>query len=162
MSNRDFADFAKSEKETRSAINAVFSYIPIISELHTGYVLADSIFENLDLIQQLYTSYEKKGLVGVVSTIVSDNIQNAMASLRTNIVWSAICKFIPPPVQNESKEILSEVMSNVTSAEINFVRRFIEKQKVKTANNWTNQPERSDFSRSFSTSNKMPGSTDYV
>lgn len=113
------------------ALDTVFNQVPIISELHTAYVLADSIYDNWNSITQLYDVYQKKGWDGVAESIGTDIVRDALSSVQTNLVWLAICKLIPTPIQNESKEVLSGIIDKVTSAEVNFVTEFLTEQKTK-------------------------------
>lgn len=144
-------------------MNTVLSKAPIISELHTAYVLADSLYENWNTISQFYSSYQTEGWRGVAKLVGSDVIQNPLSSLQTNLVWSAICRFIPAPVQGEGREILSKIVDKVTSTEISFVTKFLTQQKTKTkkgpaAKRKQNYPTQNYLNKKW----KIPDDVNYV
>jgi hypothetical protein len=114
---------------TNFALSEVLNQAPLISELHTGYLLADSLFSNLELITQTYDAYQKNGLNGVVDVLGTDVAENTLSSIQTEIVWYAISKVVPPAIQEQGKKLLSDVMDKVTSAEVSFVKNFLIEEK---------------------------------
>lgn len=113
------------------ALDTVFSQAPIISELHTAYVLADTIYDNWNSVTQLYDVYQEKGWDGVAKSIGTEIVQDTLSSVQTKLFWSVICKCIPAPLQKEGIEILSGIMDKVTSVEVNFVTNYLTEQKAK-------------------------------
>ena len=73
----------------------VLDWAPLISELHTAYLLADTVFDNFDLIAQTVNAYQKDGLVGIVDVIGTDVAESALSNIQTEIAWHFISKVIP-------------------------------------------------------------------
>jgi len=111
-------------------LNIVVSYVlsqaPIAKELYTGYILADALYKNWNLIAQLYDTYERKRWRGVTDIIGSSVAQNASSSVQTNIAWAAVNPFIPKEYHSVGKQILANVMDKVTTEEIKLVKQFLQ------------------------------------
>jgi len=151
-----------SEETEETIINCAldsFLRAPIISELHTAYLLADTIYDNWNTITQLYDAYQKKGWDGVAESIDTEIAQDTLASIQTKIVWSIICKCVPAPLQKEGKETLSGIMNKVTSVEVNFVTNLLTKQKVKSKSHVAKQEYPSQKN---STKKDLPDAVEYV
>lgn len=112
-----------------SVLSQVARALPIISELHTAYVLADSIYDNWSIIKELYDSYQKGETDKIATSIGTEVVHGGLSNLQTNILWSQIARLIPTSLQKEGKAILSQLMGKVTTAEINFVKSFLTSQK---------------------------------
>lgn len=154
---------AREKMIVDSALNKVLNWAPIISELHTAYVIADSTYDNWNLISKLYDTYEKSGWQGVAELIETNETQDRLSNIQTTIVWSTICKFVPARLQNEGKEILSEIMDKVTSAEVGFVGKFLADKKNEANERVTQTQKRNYASKNIRPENwKVPDDVRYV
>jgi hypothetical protein len=114
-----------TKKQLNVVISLVLSQAPIVKELHSAYILADAIYENWDLVTQLYDIYEKKGWQGVANIIGSSIAQNA-SSAQTEIAWTIISPYIPTEYQSIGKHIFASIMNQLTSEEISLVKQFLQ------------------------------------
>jgi hypothetical protein len=110
-------------------INSVLQQAPIFRELQSAYLVADAACVNLDLIKEIYSSYQEGNLKRTMEGVGNDVLRDVLSSTQTNIVWLAIKDYIPRSYQNKSFSILSRVMEKVTDEEIKYVRRFLEQAK---------------------------------
>jgi hypothetical protein len=141
------------------ALNTVLSKLPFISELHTAYVVADSIYDNWELIKQLYDSVQDGRVDGLATSIENQVLQDSLSSIQTNIIWSKIGNAIPSPFRKESKAFLSQIMDKVTMAEIDFISNFLSAEKTRRLK--TTKPNKT--SRNFLIKNeKLPDDVKYV
>jgi hypothetical protein len=147
-------------KITKNALSAVLNQAPLISELHTCYLLADTVFSNLDLITKTYDSYQKYGLNGVTEILGIEIVKNTLSDIQTEIAWHAISKFVPPMIQEQGKEVLSNIIDKVTSAEVSFVKNFLIEEKKDAHSHMTGHTKYLAYPCHYS--NKQPKMPDDV
>jgi hypothetical protein len=111
-----------------SVITRILLQAPVVKEIYTAYVLADSLCDNWNAITQLYEEYQKRGVQGVASRIGTDAVHNALSSIQTDAVWAMICGYIPKKYQNTGKGVLANVMETVTTAEIALAKQFLQQR----------------------------------
>lgn len=115
-------------KETllSNILSSVLHQTPIVRELRSAYIVADSIYKNWSLITELYDNYTKDGWPGVVD---SKAVHKALTSFQTNIIWEVVKDFIPERFHDRSWGILSTVVDKITDKEIKYVKSFLQENK---------------------------------
>lgn len=111
------------ESLLNNALSSILYQTPIFRELHSAYIVADSIYNNWSLIKELYERYGKEGWAGVVD---SEAVHRAMTSIQTNIIWEVIKGVIPERFHDRSLDILSAVVNKITDEEIRYVKNFLQ------------------------------------
>lgn len=109
-----------------NTLSAVLHQTPIVRELRSAYIIADSIYKNWSLITELYDGYRKDGWTGVVD---SKAVHRALTSFQTNIIWEGVKDIIPERFHDRSWGILSTVVDKITDKEIRYVKSFLQENK---------------------------------
>lgn len=104
-------------------MSSVLHQTPIVRELHSAYIVADSIYKNWSLVNELYDKYKKDGWTGVVDSRAA---HKALTSFQTSIIWEAVKDIIPERLHNRSLRILSTVVDKITDKEIEYVKSFLQ------------------------------------
>jgi len=108
-----------------NVVTRVLSHIPIAREIYAAYVLADSLCENWNAIAQLYDTYQQKGVQGVADKLETNAVHSALSSIQTGAVWAMVQGYIPQTYQSTAKEVLGDVMSTITTAEITLAKQVL-------------------------------------
>jgi hypothetical protein len=125
----------RDRRITDFALKEVLNWTPVISELHTAYLLADIVFDNFDLISQTYNAYQDQGLAGIANTLGTDIAETTLSNIQTEIAWHCISKIVPPTIQESSKKLLSDVFDKVSSAEVDFAKSFLLNEGITSSQN---------------------------
>ena len=111
------------------ALDFVLSQTPIIRELRSAYIVADSIYTHWSLVKELYEEYTLHELEGLVGTVSEEAMRSALSTMQTNIIWGVLRQYIPKSHHNKSLDILSNVVDKITDEEIKYVKNFLQRTR---------------------------------
>jgi hypothetical protein len=106
-----------------NALRSILYKTPIIRELRSVYIVADSVYNNWNLIKELSERYRQEGLVGVIDSKAG---HRTLTSVQTKIIWKVIKGVIPKRLHDQSLDTLSTVVNKITDEEIKYVKKFLQ------------------------------------
>jgi hypothetical protein len=109
-------------------ITNILLQVPMVKEIYTAYVIADSLYTNWDSITQLFEEYQGGSIQSVARKIGTETARTALSSVQTEVIWATIGGYIPKEYQNIGKEILANFMNTVTTAEIALAKQFLQER----------------------------------
>ena len=157
---------SKHETRRRLALSAMDNvlrqpWIPI--EMQVGYLFADTIFENWNLINQPLEAYQKNGIEGVAEYVGTGFAQNELSSIQSKLVWAVVSRHIPAQYHDKSKEIVKTIIDQMTKPEIKFIKDSL--HTIKDNEHKSNgKPKFDDKKANLKSERKkrMPRGMDYV
>lgn len=111
-----------------NVITSILLQAPVVKEIYTAYLLADSLYTNWNNLTQLFEEYQSGNIQNGAWRIGTEAVQSALSSIQTEAVWASIRGYIPKEYQNIGKEILATFMNTITSAEITLAKQFLQQR----------------------------------
>lgn len=109
-------------------INGILLHTPMVKEIYTAYIIADSLYTSWNAIAQLFEEYEKGGVQSVVRRIGTETTRNAISSIQAEAIWATLGSYIPKEYQSVGKEILKNFTDTITTAEIALAKQFLQQR----------------------------------
>ena len=109
-------------------VTRILFQAPVVKEIYTACVLADSLYSNWNSIAQLFEEYQKGDVQSVARKVGTETAQTALSSIQTEVIWATIGCYIPKEYQNIGKEMLANFMNTITTAEIALAKQFLQQR----------------------------------
>jgi hypothetical protein len=74
-------------------------------------------------------------LAGATNVVGTNIVHDVLSSVQTDIAWATINPFIPKEYHNMGKQILANIMDQVTSEEIKLVSQFLQSRRSQKLTN---------------------------